>query len=53
VYNIDKHKRTLLGNSSRYKKRENNAVAAADYGTGGAQQLIIQMNIIIILAMHA
>jgi len=34
----------------------NTAVAAADYGTGGAQQLIIQMNIIItiiILAVYA
>jgi hypothetical protein len=31
----------------------NNAIAAADYGTGGAQQLIIQMNIIIILAVYA
>jgi len=34
----------------------NNAIATADYGTGGAQQLIIQMNIIItiiILAVYA
>jgi hypothetical protein len=31
----------------------NDKNTVADYGIGGAQQLIIQMNIIIILAMYA
>jgi len=48
MYNIDKStkQRTCLETAAEAENEGNNAVAAADYGTEGAQHLIIQMNII-------
>ena len=54
MYNIDKStkQQTCLETAAEAENEANKAVAAADYGTGGAQHLIIQI-IIIIVAMYA
>jgi hypothetical protein len=52
MYNIDKStkQQTCLETAAEAENEANKAVAASDYGTGGAQHLIIQIIIIIVYA---